>query len=465
MPARGSRADDGDMDTGAKRLKVADHLCRVTVVGEKRRVDFTVPARAPIAEYVSTLAGLCGQDDDASFPAVWSLAVAGRAPFPLQASLDQTGVLDGQVLYLRDLAAGEADDPVVLDIAEAVEEATDELGRWAWTPRNRAVTGLAAGACWLVAALIVLAVRPDGTSLRLLSGLAIGAGLASAAVAAVITRRREPVPAPLGLALALSVIAELAVGGGFLAGHPTVATVADGAAVGCFLAFLAVRDALTLPLPVFAVVTLVLSVFLTAVRAGAAQSASVIAVVGLALLAGGPQWTGRLVASPFGKAAMDGAGDVQDQVRRAWLLLAVWSTLAGLLTAADLVLLTTFPGWFAQALAGCAGLTLVLDAGSYRQLTEVIPNAAAGAAGLLALMLELPARVHLPPWSGPLAASAVGLAILGAAFARPAVGERLAREPRRFTRGAVFVLRTVCVALMIGSFGVFGELQSLGHRL
>src|ERR1700722_19642994 len=123
---------------------VADRLCRVTVVGETRRVDLAVPAQAPIAEFISTLAGLCAQDDDAAFPAVWSLAVPGRAPFPLHASLDQAGVLDGQVLYLRDLAAGEANEPVVLDIAEAVEEATDELGRWAWTPRSRDVTMLAA---------------------------------------------------------------------------------------------------------------------------------------------------------------------------------------------------------------------------------------------------------------------------------------------------------------------------------
>jgi type VII secretion integral membrane protein EccD len=442
---------------------VADRLCRVTVVGETRRVDLAVPAQAPIAEFISTLAGLCAQDDDAAFPAVWSLAVPGRAPFPLHASLDQAGVLDGQVLYLRDLAAGEANEPVVLDIAEAVEEATDELGRWAWTPRSRAVTMLAAAPCWLVAALIILAVRPEGSSPRLLSGLAIGIGLASAAVTAVITRRGWPVPAPLGMVLALSVVAEFAIGGGLLPGHLTLITVADGGAVGCFLAFLAIRDRLTLPLPILAAITLVLSVFLLVVRAGPAQSVSIIAVTGLALLAVGPHWAGQLATHPQAGGALDGV-EVHNQVRRAWLLLTVWSVLICVLTAADLVLLTTFPGWYAQALAGCAGVALVLGAGAYRQLSEVIPNGAAGAAGLLALVLELPARVHLQPWFGPVAAIVLGMAILGAAFARPAAGDQLNRGLGGFARGAVLVLRAVCVALMITSFGVFGELQSLGQR-
>lgn len=443
---------------------MADQLCRVTVVGETRRVDLAVPAQAPIAEFISTVAGLCAQDDDAAFPAVWSLAVPGRAPLPLHASLDQAGVLDGQVLYLRDLAAGEADEPVVLDIAEAVEEATDGLQRWAWTPRSRAVTMLAAASCWLVAALIILAVRPEGSSPRLLSGLAIGVGLATAAAAAVITRQSRPVPAPLGMALALSVVAEFAIGGGFLPGHPTLVAVADGGAVGSFLAFLAVRDRLTLPLPILGVITLLLSVFLLAVRAGPAQSVSVIAVIGLALLAIGPHWAGQFATHPQVGGTLDGVG-VHNQVRRAWLLLTVWSQLVCVITGADLVLLTTFPGWYAQALAGCAALALVFGAGAYRQLTEVIPNAAAGAAGLLALVLELPGRVHLQPWSGPVAAIGLGLAVFGAAFARPAAGDQLNRGPGGFARGAVLVLRAVCVALMITSFGVFAELQSLGHRL
>lgn len=445
---------------------MADQLCRVTVVGERRRVDLTVPARAPIAEYISTVAGLCEQDDDASFPAVWSLAAPGHGPLPLQASLDQAGVLDGQVLYLRDLAAGEADEPVVVDIAEAVGEATDELGRWAWTARSRSVALLAIGACWLVAALILLAARPDGVSPRLLSGLAIGAGLVSAAVASIVTRQERPVPAPAGLVLALSVVAELAVGGGFLAGHPTPVAVAGGAAAGCFLAFLAVRDLMILPLPVLAVITLALTIVLAGARAGAAQSASVVAIIGLTLMAVAPHWAAQAVAYPQLTGGVPGAGDgVQDQVRRAWLLLAVWSTLVGLLTAADLVLLTTFPGWYAQALAGGAGLVLVLGAGTYGQLTQVIPNAVAGAAGLLALLLELPARLHLAPLAGPLAAMVAGLLILSATFARGPADGQPAAGPGGLSRASMLLLRAICVALMIGSFGVFSELLSLGHRL
>jgi hypothetical protein len=107
----------------------------------------------------------------------------------------------------------------------------------------------------------------------------------------------------------------------------------------------------------------------------------------------------------------------------------------------------------------------VLSAGTYRQLTEVIPNAVAGAAGLLMLVLELPVRLQLQSWSGPLAAAVIGLGILAAAFARSVGDDQRTRGPHAIIVAAVLLLRAVSVVLMIGSFGVFTALQSLGHRL
>jgi type VII secretion integral membrane protein EccD len=446
---------------------VADQHCRVTVVGDSRRVNLVIPARAPIAEYAPTLAELCQQDDEAAFPVVWSLAVAGRAPFPLAASLDQAGVTDGQVLYLRDVAAGEADEPVVLGLDEAVSDAAERLGWWAWTSRSRALTGMAIGILWLVAALVATAFDSAGTSPKELSGLAIATGLLSAVLAAVASRRRWPVPGPLGRALAVSAVPEFAVAGGFLVpGHGSAVAFAAGAVAGALAALIAIPETVTAALAILACVGLAVSGGLSALHADAMECASVIAVIVLALASLGPQAIGRLVAySPFETAV--GAADadaVSDHVRRARMLFALWSTLLGLVAAADLVWLATFPNWYAQALAGSGSLAMLLGAGVYRQLTEVVANAAAGASGLLALVLEVPPRVHSGAWAGPLAATVIGCGVLVAGMAQSFTAHDSVRPPR----GQVLVatlFRALSVPLALGVFGLFSHLQSLGHQL
>src|SRR5262245_51964652 len=97
-----------------------DGRSRVTVVGAGKRLDVAVPAGAPIGEYVTKLAEACGHERRGHLPRAWSLHAAGTAPFPLDASLAQSGVTDGQVLYLCDLATDPAAEPVIEDIEELV---------------------------------------------------------------------------------------------------------------------------------------------------------------------------------------------------------------------------------------------------------------------------------------------------------------------------------------------------------
>ena len=54
---------------------MAETLCRVTVVGERRRVDLALPASDPIAEFVPQLVRMCGQPLEDTLPAAWSLAL------------------------------------------------------------------------------------------------------------------------------------------------------------------------------------------------------------------------------------------------------------------------------------------------------------------------------------------------------------------------------------------------------
>ena len=109
-----------------------DGRSRVTVIGARRRVDVALPAGAPIGEYSAGLAGLCGQDSHRALPPAWSLAVAGAAPLPLSASLADSGVVDGQVLYLRDLARHLGEEMTVEDIPELIAGEAESQRRGGW---------------------------------------------------------------------------------------------------------------------------------------------------------------------------------------------------------------------------------------------------------------------------------------------------------------------------------------------
>src|SRR5258708_38598969 len=110
---------------------------RGTVIGARRRVDVALPAAAPIGEYSAGLASMCGQDSQRAMPPAWSLAVPGAAPLPLSASLAESGVVHGQVLYLCDLARGRGEDTTVEGIPELIAGRAENQGGGGW-PRTLA---------------------------------------------------------------------------------------------------------------------------------------------------------------------------------------------------------------------------------------------------------------------------------------------------------------------------------------
>jgi hypothetical protein len=273
---------------------VDDERCRVTVVGARRRVDLAVPARAPIAEYISTLTRLCGQETDETFPAAWSLALPGLRPISPGTSLTDAAVRDGTTLYLRDVVEGETDEPLVTDVGELVEDAGDRWPRWNARHRALAVLGVGLGALLAALAALVLG-SPDSPA----SGLsAIVSGFGLALIAGVAVRRDWPVPAPLRLAVALAACPVLALAGYALpfARHGTGAglvAVVVGANVGALSALLAVVDVCTLTVETLAVVALPVSVLLAALRANGVESSAVVGVAALAVLGAAPLLAGR----------------------------------------------------------------------------------------------------------------------------------------------------------------------------
>ncbi|MCW2944017.1 MAG: hypothetical protein JWR24_734 [Actinoallomurus sp.] len=448
-----------------------DERCRITVVGARRRVDLAVPARAPIAEYISTLTRLCGQETDETFPAAWSLALPGLRPISPGTSLTDAAVRDGTTLYLRDVVEGETDEPLVTDVGELVEDAGDRWPRWNARHRALAVLGVGLGALLAALAALVLG-SPDSPA----SGLsAIVSGFGLALIAGVAVRRDWPVPAPLRLAVALAACPVLALAGYALpfARHGTGAglvTVVVGANVGALSALLAVVDVCTLTVETLAVVALPVSVLLAALRANGVECAAVVGVAALAVLGAAPLLAGRLTAlAPVRRsesAAADPADEVAVAVGRSRAVLIAYALTASVVLAACMLVLAGSADLFAVGLVLCLSLALLAQAGQSNVPAAVVPVAAAGGAGLIALAVRAPAHLlHTAQAVGPVAAWGVAVLLLCAGIAmtvRKAGGE-VSRPSWIDTVGVL--LSVLSVPLAVGVFGVFEYLMGVGGRL
>jgi type VII secretion integral membrane protein EccD len=130
--------------------------CRVTIVGPRRRVDLALPARIPFAELFPAMASYAGLDEDAArqAPSGWVLQRLGEAPFPLEATPLQTGLRDGELIYLRPREAQLpqlAFDDVADVIASGIGDRPDR-----WGPRETRRVTLGAGALALAAGAVAL---------------------------------------------------------------------------------------------------------------------------------------------------------------------------------------------------------------------------------------------------------------------------------------------------------------------
>lgn len=79
----------------------------VTIVGPTGRRDLSLPADAPIKELLPPLIEIAGNDTDQEQGAGdWVLSATGSEALPSDSTLEEGGVLDGQVLYLDRARAG-----------------------------------------------------------------------------------------------------------------------------------------------------------------------------------------------------------------------------------------------------------------------------------------------------------------------------------------------------------------------
>ncbi|MET8113279.1 type VII secretion integral membrane protein EccD [Streptomyces prasinus] len=160
-------------------------LSRVTLVGERRRVDLVLPAREPVGLLLPEVMRLL-DDRVEGRPAARHLVTVDGSALDHDSTLETAGVRDGAVLRL--VRAEDAPPaPVVHDVTDEVAE---DLGHraWVWGPAARRVTAGGASVGWVVVAALFARARYDSSVVA--AGLLAAAG-ASVVAGAVLGRVRR----------------------------------------------------------------------------------------------------------------------------------------------------------------------------------------------------------------------------------------------------------------------------------
>ncbi|WP_433534603.1 EsaB/YukD family protein [Micromonospora sp. CA-249363] len=451
---------------------------RITVVGTRRRVDVAVPSWTPVGEYAGRLATLCGQDPNDVMPPVWSLAPAGAAALPLDTSLAGAGVVDGQVLYLRDTAGEPADSPVVVEVDEVVAE---ETHRHRATKLHAGPAAIAAGLLWLVGTAALLAWHTDGGAAGAIALIVVGLLLIGGSWG--LTQQKGLVPYGLRLTVAATAIPVLAAGGVLAGrilttdGYPWESGLVAANLAG-LLAFATLAEGALLIVEIELALALATAVLIRGLAADRLGAAAVTAVVAMAVLALARRlaafvaaWGGRRQATRTGLT--DATVELVGESRQ--VLAAV---LAGpvLALAVALPILGIGPNPFALGLLAAVCLALLIRARHCAFTSEVIALSLALTIGGFALVLGLVREFGAGPGTASvmlvLVGSAVVVAGVGLCVLTPQPDTIPSRGPGRFgprKRSTADVLgATATMALTplaMGVFGVFGKLLTVGRDL
>jgi type VII secretion integral membrane protein EccD len=181
---------------------MATRFTRLSVVADNQQLDASLPATRPIMEFLGQVPGMLGLPAGAE-PTTWSLSSPSRGAIALDHSLDEAGVLDGEVLYLTPLTDG-ALPPTVEDVVATVSETVDSTARaWTGAVRDTTITCLLA-----LVGLGLVAAAGTAPNVRTGAVLLVGVAAAGIAVATVLRRRGGLVlawtVAPLALAVAFA---------------------------------------------------------------------------------------------------------------------------------------------------------------------------------------------------------------------------------------------------------------------
>ena len=460
-----------------------DSRSRVTVVGAGKRVDLALPSNTPIGEYVPALARLCGQPTGAVMPPVWSLATADSQPLPVETSLAEAHVLDGQVLYLRDVGRDPGAAPGVEDIDELV---ADEAERYRRGSAPHGLVTMALGLVWLMVTALATLQRSGAARVSTAIVLLL-AGASAVAIGWVLHQLPTPVPKPLCLAVALGALPCLAAAGA-LFGQSLYgrefrwAGAIAGANVSTLMILAAVPEAVIVALELPLALAAMLAPVLSLVHADGTQVAAAAAVSALALVSVAKPLAGAVTAWS-GKLPRSGPSMAQAAtalVVRARQLLAVilLGPVVSLGIALPVLAATCRP--YPVALVVVTSVALLVRARAVQFTSEVAMLSAAGCVGLFATVAAFAGR-YLSAWPATAVLATAGLVILGAGIAAtvlrrpaPAAGEDPTLglggpvdNPDRFrwldVIGVMCNIASACLAM--GVFGVFGDLFGMGRHI
>lgn len=408
----------------------------VTVVGLSRRADVSLPSGVAVAELLPDLVGLLEDHSNEDAPRRWALLRLGGDPLDDERGLEDQGVLDGAMLFLRD-ATAPPPPPVVEDIVESVAIAVEvRPGRWSAETAHGVLLGAAAAWGLGVAAAAAAAGPADQRAGWATAG---AVGLVLSACAARLA----------GRALAAAVLALAALPCWAVAG--AAAWFVSPAAAGPAAAGLLV----TVPWAAAAAVG-------EALGLGAAAQAAVLAAFWMAAADQAPSIAALVTGvAPGARAPLDVAGPVAERVERAHRLLSWLLTGAALALAGAMVALAAVPSVPARALCAAVAVAVALRARRYRFRAQVLPLGLAGLAGAAALTA---AAVH-----GAAAPTAVGLTLGGAlawtalALAVPGLGEASPRR-RLLLERVELAVNLSLVPLVFAVLGVFDLAVEVARR-
>lgn len=423
----------------------------MTVVGSRRRVDATLPAGIPVAELVLDLVQMLGETSDGT-AARWALVRVGGHVLDPELGLENQGVVEGAMLFLRDVTSP-IPAPVFDDYAERVAIAVDaQGGRWnRLTAQSLFVA--AAGICLFAAGVLVLIAGDRG--LRTFAGL-LGvavAVLAGIGMSQVFGRRA------FGAVIVLASLPLWAAGGAGLAGEAGVdstgilAAALGSIAAGSWVAILVAGDVVIALATSLVAATLLPALVLgasLAAGAGVLAATAVLAPLGLAGLALAPPLATRL-------ARLDelDAASLADRVRRARRLLAAMLIGNSLMLAGSSAILAASGGWFAWGLVAAIAVGVAARARHFRFSAEVAPLVGASLAAVIfleiSLVLQLAGSDRAGGTAAVLIADALVLVTASAAFRSWGVSPRLRRQ-----LGILELLATLAsVPLALGVLGIY----------
>ncbi|EGX55472.1 integral membrane protein [Streptomyces zinciresistens K42] len=153
-------------------------LSRVTLVGERRRVDLVLPSLEPVGVLLPEIMRLL-DDRVGARPELRHLVTADGSALAPDASLESAAVPDGAVLRL--VRAQDAPSaPVVHDVSDEVADDLD-VRAWRWRPVVRRVVAGLATLCWAIVTGIVarreFELSAVGTGLLAVAGAGALAGV------------------------------------------------------------------------------------------------------------------------------------------------------------------------------------------------------------------------------------------------------------------------------------------------